>query len=64
MSPLDGFILIVAVWGILWCLWLLLQFVFDQIDAYHDAWREAKRHEAETEGSAKRQIGARSSDSQ
>jgi hypothetical protein len=60
MSSLDSFILIGASVGCLWGLWLLLEFTFDAIENYHRAWREAQ---AETEGSAKPKIGARSSDS-
>ena len=58
---LRDWLLIATAIAVLWGLWFLLQFVFDSIDAYWDAWR---RVQAETEGSAKRQIGARSSDSQ
>jgi hypothetical protein len=45
MSSLDSFILIGASIGCLWGLWLLLNFVFDQIEAYHAAWREERRRE-------------------
>jgi hypothetical protein len=31
---------------ILWGLWLLLNFVFDQIQQYHAAWRAERRREA------------------
>lgn len=46
--------------AVLWGVWLLLQFVFDAIDAYWNAWRQVQ---AESEGSVERKIGARSSDS-
>ena len=49
MKPLDSWILIFASVGVLWGLWLLLQFVFDAIDQYHAAWREAAQANRETE---------------
>jgi hypothetical protein len=34
-------LLIATAIACLWGLWLLLEFVFDSIDEYHAAWREA-----------------------
>ena len=45
MTPLDSFLFLGATVGLLWGLWLLLQFVFDSIEDYHAAWRE-ERHRA------------------
>lgn len=42
MSPLDSFITLAAAVGCLWGLWLLLNFVFDCIEDYHEAWREER----------------------
>lgn len=63
MSPLDSFILIACSVGVLWGLWLLLQFVFDAIDDFWWAFRNANLDEAETEDSVKLTSGAESSDS-
>ncbi len=57
---IRDWLLIATAIAVLWGLWLLLSFVFAQIEQYHAAWREAQ---AETEGSVKPKIGARSSDS-
>lgn len=57
---MTDWLLIATAIACLWGLWLLLDFVFDSIDAYHRAWRRAQ---AESEGSVKLQIGERSSDS-
>jgi hypothetical protein len=45
----DWLIIATAV-AVLWGLWLLLHFVFDQIEQYHAAWREAQ---ADAEAPAK-----------
>jgi hypothetical protein len=38
---LRDWLLIATAIACLWGLWLLLQFVFDCIEQYHAAWREA-----------------------
>jgi len=45
VSPLDSFLFLGVTVAFLWCLWLLMQFVFDQIDEYQAAWREERRRE-------------------
>ena len=40
----DWIIIATAV-AILWGLWLLFQFVFDQIEDYHAAWRAERERE-------------------
>lgn len=45
MTPLDSFLFLGVTVAFLWCLWLLLQFVFDVIEQYQAAWREERYRE-------------------
>jgi hypothetical protein len=39
VSPLQSFVFLGATVGVLWCMWLLLNLVFDLIEFWHDSLR-------------------------